>query len=89
MIDIFSYGLMVIGVIFWFWGIFFLIGNRLVLFKFYSFLVVDILGLMSIVVGLFLKIFSEWLLLLLVIIILVIWNMVLGYVLVYCLSFDI
>lgn len=89
MIDILSYGLIVVGVFFWFWGIFFLVGYRLVLYKFYSLLVVDILGLISIVVGLFLKIFREWFLLLLVIIILVIWNIFLGYILVYCFSVDI
>ncbi|MCL2935091.1 MAG: monovalent cation/H(+) antiporter subunit G [Trichodesmium sp. St16_bin2-tuft] len=88
MIDIFSYGLMVIGVIFWFWGTFPLIGNRSVLFKLHSLSVADTLGSMSIVVGLLLKIPSEWPLLLLAIITLAIWNTVLGYVLAYCSSSD-
>ena len=78
MIDIFSYGLMVIGVIFWFWGTFPLIGNRSVLFKLHSLSVADTLGSMSIVVGLLLKIPSEWPVLLLAIITLAIWNTVLG-----------
>mgnify|MGYP006246346383 FL=1 len=88
MIDIFSYGLMVIGVIFWFWGTFPLIGNRSVLFKLHSLSVADTLGSMSIVVGLLLKIPSEWPLLLLAIITLAIWNTVLGYVLAYWSSTD-
>lgn len=86
LIDILSYGLMVIGIIFWFWGTFPLIGNRSVLFKLHSLSVADTLGSMSIVVGLLLKIPSEWPLLLLAIITLAIWNTVLGYVLAYCSS---
>ncbi|MDJ0572284.1 MAG: monovalent cation/H(+) antiporter subunit G [Pleurocapsa sp. MO_192.B19] len=86
MIDILSYGLMVIGIIFWFWGTFPLIGNRSVLFKLHSLSVADTLGSMAIVVGLLLKIPSEWPLLLLAIITLAIWNTVLGYVLAYCSS---
>ncbi len=88
MIDILSYGLIVIGIIFWFWGTFPLIGNRSLLFKLHSLSVADTLGSMSIVVGLLLKIPSEWPLLLLAIITLAIWNTVLGYVLAYCSSPD-
>ena len=88
MIDIFSYGLIIIGIIFWFWGTFPLIGNRSLLFKLHSLSVADTLGSMSIVVGLLLKIPSEWPLLLLAIITLAIWNTVLGYVLAYCSSPD-
>ncbi|MGD1807196.1 monovalent cation/H(+) antiporter subunit G [Dapis sp. BLCC M126] len=88
MIDIFSYGLIIIGIIFWFWGTFPLIGNRSVLFKLHTLSVADTLGSMSIVVGLLLKIPSEWPLLLLAIITLAIWNTVLGYVLAYCSSPD-
>lgn len=86
MIDILSYGLMVIGIIFWFWGTFPLLGNRSVLFKLHSLSVADTLGSMTIVIGLLLKIPSRWSLLLLAIITLAIWNTVLGYVLAYCSS---
>ena len=88
MIDILSYVLMVIGIIFWFWGTLPLIGNRSVLFKLHSLSVADTLGSMSIVVGLLIKIPSEWSLLLLAIITLAIWNTVLGYVIAYCSSSD-
>ena len=86
MIDILSFGLIIIGVIFWFWGTYPLLGKRSVLFKLHSLSVADTLGSMSIVVGLLLKIPSEWPLLLLAIITLAIWNTVLGYVLAYCSS---
>lgn len=86
MIDILSYILMVIGIIFWFWGTLPLIGTRSVLFKLHSLSVADTLGSMSIIVGLWLKIPNEWPLLLLGIISLAIWNTVLGYVLAYCSS---
>lgn len=86
MIDILSYSLIVIGIIFWFWGTFPLIGNRSVLFKLHSLSVADTLGSMTIVVGLLLKIPKEWPLLILAIVTLAIWNTVLGYVLAYCSS---
>ena len=88
MIDILSYGLMIIGIIFWFWGTLPLIGKRSVLFKLHSLSVADTLGSMSIVVGLLIKIPSEWSLLVLAIITLAIWNTVLGYVIAYCSSSD-
>ena len=84
MIDILSYSLIIIGIIFWFWGTLPLIGNRSVWFKLHSLSVADTLGSMTIVIGLLLKIPSEWPLLLLAIITLAIWNTVLGYVLAYC-----
>ena len=84
MIDILSYSLMVVGIIFWFWGTFPLIGNRSVLFKLHSLSVADTLGSMTIVIGLLLKIPNEWSLLLLAIITLAVWNTVLGYVIAYC-----
>ena len=86
MIDILSDGLIVIGIIFWFWGTLPLIGKRSVLYKLHSLSVADTLGSMSIVIGLLLKIPSEWPLLLLAIITLAIWNTVLGYVIAYCSS---
>ncbi len=84
MINILSYTLIIIGIIFWFWGTLPLIGNRSVLFKLHSLSVADTLGSMTIILGLLLKIPSEWSLLLLAIITLAIWNTVLGYVLAYC-----
>lgn len=86
MINFLSYSLVLIGIIFWFWGTFPLIGNRSVLFKLHSLSVADTLGSMSIILGLLLKIPNEWSLLLLAIISLAIWNTVLGYVLAYCSS---
>lgn len=84
MIDILSYSLMVIGIIFWFWGTLPLVGKRSVLYKLHGLSVADTLGSMIIIVGLLLKIPSEWSLLLLAIITLAIWNTVLGYVIAYC-----
>jgi len=84
MIDILSYCLIVIGIIFWFWGTLPLISNRSVLFKLHSLSVSDTLGSMLIVVGLLLQISNEWPLLLLAIITLAIWNTILGYVIAYC-----
>ncbi len=84
MIGILSYCCIVVGIIFWFWGTLPLIGKRSVLFKLHSLSVADTLGSIAIVVGLLLKIPSEWSLLLLAIITLAIWNTVLGYVLAYC-----
>lgn len=86
MIDFLSYSLILVGLVFWFWGTFPLIGNRSVLFKLHSLSVADTLGSMSIIIGLLLKIPGEWPLLLLAIISLAIWNTVLGYVLAYCSS---
>ncbi|MGL4880016.1 MAG: monovalent cation/H(+) antiporter subunit G [Waterburya sp.] len=84
MIDILSYSLIIIGIIFWFWGTLPLIGKRSLLFKLHSLSIADTLGSMTIIFGLLLKIPSEWSLLLLAIITLAIWNTVLGYVLAYC-----
>lgn len=88
MIEALSYGLIIVGIIFWFWGTLPLISNRSILFKLHSLSVADTLGSMAIVVGLLLKIPSEWSLLLLAIITLAIWNTVLGYVLAYCSSSE-
>ncbi len=84
MILLLSYFCIVLGIIFWFWGTFPLIGNRSVLFKLHTLSVADTLGSISIIVGLLLKIPREWPLLLLAIICLTIWNTMLGYVLAYC-----
>ncbi|QUY42696.1 monovalent cation/H(+) antiporter subunit G [Acaryochloris sp. 'Moss Beach'] len=86
MINAISYVLMGIGIFFWFWGTWPLVGHRSVLYKLHSLSVADTLGSMLIVVGLLLKIPREWPLLVLAILSLAIWNTVLGYVLAYCSS---
>ncbi|WP_421659168.1 monovalent cation/H(+) antiporter subunit G [Leptothermofonsia sp. ETS-13] len=86
MIDFLSYCCIGLGIVFWFWGTFPLLGQRSVLFKLHSLSVADTLGSMSIIFGLLLKIPSEWSLLVLALISLAIWNTVLGYVLAYCSS---
>lgn len=73
-----------VGLVFWFWGTWPLLGNRSVLFKLHSLSVADTLGSMAMIVGLLLKIPREWPLLILALISLAIWNTVLGYVLAYC-----
>ncbi|NCJ08477.1 sodium:proton antiporter [Synechococcales cyanobacterium C] len=84
MINILSDGCMIIGLVFWFWGTWPLLGQRSVLYKLHSLSVADTLGSMAIVMGLLLRIPHEWPLLLLALISLAIWNTVLGYVLAYC-----
>lgn len=78
--------LMVIGLGFWFWGTWPLLGQRSILYKLHSLSVSDTLGSMTMIVGLLLKIPREWPLLILALISLAIWNTVLGYVLAYCSS---
>lgn len=85
-LDILSYGCIIFGVIFWFWGTIPLLGQRSVLFKLHTLSVSDTLGSMAIMAGLLLKIPREWPLLVLAIFGLAIWNTVLGYVLAYCSS---
>ena len=84
LVTIASYTCIGIGIVFWFWGTWPLLGKRSVLFKLHSLSVADTLGSMMIVVGLLLKIPREWPLLVLALISLAIWNTVLGYVLAYC-----
>ena len=79
-----SYLFIGIGIFFWFWGTFPLMGKRSVLFKLHSLSVADTLGSISIVFGLLFKKTAEWPLLILAIITLAIWNTMLGYVLAYC-----
>jgi multicomponent Na+:H+ antiporter subunit G len=87
MITALSYTCIGIGIFFWFWGTFPLVGHRSVLFKLHTLSVADTLGSMLIIVGLLLaKVPSEWPLLILGLITLAIWNTVLGYVLAYCSS---
>ncbi len=84
MINVLSYICIGVGIVFWFWGTFPLLGKRSVLFKLHCLSVADTLGSMSIIFGLLLKIPSEWSLLIFALISLAIWNTVLGYVLAYC-----
>jgi multicomponent Na+:H+ antiporter subunit G len=86
MIDVLSYICIGIGIFFWYWGTSHLLGRRSILFKLHGLSVADTLGSMSIVIGLLLRIPSEWPLLILALISLAIWNTVLGYVLAYCSS---
>lgn len=86
MINVLSYLCIGLGIVFWFWGTFPLLGKRSVLFKLHSLSVADTLGSMSIIFGLLLKIPNQWSLLVLALISLAIWNTVLGYVLAYCSS---
>lgn len=86
MINILSYICIGLGIVFWFWGTFPLLGKRSLLFKLHSLSVADTLGSMSIIFGLLLKIPNQWSLLVLALISLAIWNTVLGYVLAYCSS---
>ena len=86
MIEILSNICFTVGIVFWFWGTWPLLGDRSVLFKLHSLSVSDTLGSMAIVVGLFLQLPREWPLLLLALISLAIWNTVLGYVIAYCAS---
>lgn len=83
-INVFSYGCIALGLWFWLWGTWPLLGPRSVLYKLHSLSVADTLGSMLIVVGLLMKIPREWPLLMLALISLAIWNTVLGYVLAYC-----
>jgi len=85
-INILSYLCIAVGLFFWFWGTFPLLGKRSILFKLHSLSVADTLGSMSIIVGLLLKIPENWSLLLLALISLAMWNTMLGYVLAYCSS---
>ncbi|MBD1872010.1 monovalent cation/H(+) antiporter subunit G [Nodosilinea sp. FACHB-131] len=84
MINTLSYICIVIGLVFWFWGTWPLLGRRSVLYKLHGLSVADTLGSMAIVVGLLLRIPHEWPLLVLALLSLAIWNTVLGYVLAYC-----
>ena len=86
MIEILSLGCIGLGIFFWFWGTYPLLGERSVLYKLHTLSVSDTLGSMSITIGLLLRIPREWPLVLLALISLAIWNTILGYVLAYCSS---
>lgn len=86
MIDVLSYGCIGVGIFFWFWGTYPLLGERSVLFKLHALSVSDTLGSMAITIGLLFRIPREWPLIMLALISLAIWNTILGYVLAYCSS---
>ncbi len=70
-----------LGLVFWFWGSWPLLGSGSYLSKLHSLSVADNLGSALILVGLLLKLPREWPLLLMALLMLVIWNTILGYVL--------
>ncbi|HBE19613.1 MAG TPA: sodium:proton antiporter [Cyanobacteria bacterium UBA11149] len=86
MIDFISYTFIGVGIFFWFWGTFPILGNRSLFFKLHTLSVSDTLGSINIMVGLLLKRPNEWPLLILAILSLAMWNTMLGYVLAYCSS---
>ncbi|MCT0208373.1 monovalent cation/H(+) antiporter subunit G [Synechococcus sp. CS-1332] len=75
---------MALGLVFWFWGSWPLLGSGSYLSKLHSLSVADNLGSALILVGLLLKLPREWPLLLMALLMLVIWNTILGYVLAAC-----
>ncbi|MEB3295886.1 MAG: monovalent cation/H(+) antiporter subunit G [Synechococcales bacterium] len=85
-IDLLSYLLIGVGLVFWFWGTATIVSQRSVLFKLHNLSVSDTLGSLLIMVGLLLQRSREWPLLLLGILSLTLWNTMLGYVLAYCSS---
>jgi len=72
------------GLMFWFWGSWPLLGRASYLSKLHSLSVADNLGSSLMLVGLLLKLPREWPLLMLALLMLVIWNTILGYVLAVC-----
>jgi multicomponent Na+:H+ antiporter subunit G len=86
MIELFSYGCIGLGLVFWFWGTSALLSKRSVLFKLHNLSVSDTLGSIAIIFGLLLQRSKEWPLLLLAILSLMLWNTMLGYLLAYCSS---
>nr|WP_199312442.1 monovalent cation/H(+) antiporter subunit G [Phormidium tenue] len=84
-----SYICIVLGLVFWYWGTWPLLGQRSVLYKLHGLSVADTLGSMAIMVGLLLRIPHEWPLLVLALLSLAIWNTVLGYVLAYCATSEV
>jgi multicomponent Na+:H+ antiporter subunit G len=83
---LFSYLLITVGLIFWFWGTSNLLKKRSVLYKLHSLSVADTLGSILIIAGLIFLRPHDFPLLLLAIIALTLWNTMLGYVLAHCSS---
>ena len=73
-----------LGLMFWLWGSWPLLGRASYLSKLHSLSVADNLGSALMLVGLLLKLPREWPLLMLALLMLVIWNTILGYVLAAC-----
>ena len=84
MIETLGFGCIAMGLFFWLWGTWPILGKRSLLYKLHTLSVSDTLGSMLIVMGLLLKIPREWPLLILALISLAIWNTILGYVIAYC-----
>ncbi|MGD1849394.1 MAG: monovalent cation/H(+) antiporter subunit G [Cyanophyceae cyanobacterium] len=84
LVNIVSNGCIGAGLVLWLWGTWPLVGPRSVLYKLHTLSMADTLGSVAIVVGLLLRIPSEWPLLVMALISLAIWNTILGYVLAYC-----
>jgi multicomponent Na+:H+ antiporter subunit G len=83
-LNLLSLLLIALGLLFWFWGSWPLLGSASYLSKLHSLSVADNLGSALILVGLLLKLPREWPLLTLALLMLVIWNTILGYVLAAC-----
>jgi len=83
-LNLLSLLLIALGLLFWFWGSWPLLGSASYLNKLHSLSVADNLGSALILVGLLLKLPREWPLLTLALLMLVIWNTILGYVLAAC-----
>lgn len=73
-----------LGLMFWFWGSWPLLGRASFLSKLHSLSVADNLGSALMLVGLLLKLPRKWPLLMLALMMLVIWNTILGFVLAAC-----
>jgi multicomponent Na+:H+ antiporter subunit G len=73
-----------LGLVFWFWGSWPLLGQASYLSKLHTISVADNLGSALMLLGLLLKLPREWPLLTLALLMLVIWNTILGYVLAAC-----
>ena len=83
-INFLSAFLIVVGLIFWFWGTKSLLKTRSLLLQLHYLSISDTLGSLSIVFGLLLLSPKEWPLLLLALISIALWNTLLSYVLAYC-----
>jgi multicomponent Na+:H+ antiporter subunit G len=83
-LNLLSLVMIALGLVLWFWGSWPLLGQTSYLSKLHSLSVADNLGSALIVLGLLLKLPREWPLLTLALMMLVIWNTILGYLLAAC-----
>jgi multicomponent Na+:H+ antiporter subunit G len=72
------------GLVLWFWGTWPLLGNHSYLRKLHALSVADTLGSLLMLLGLLLRIPSQWPLLTLALLGLIVWNTIFGYVLAAC-----